>query len=107
MSQIQIEQLIFGITRMTERAITLSEAGMIDDAMDVLDNRERAITILLDYQDIDLNFAPMLSHLDKLNEQLLNTLLTVREKTQSEVASAHKNNTASKAYQNNQLKPDR
>jgi molecular chaperone GrpE (heat shock protein) len=107
MKTIPLEQLIFGITRMTERAISLIEAGMVEDALDVIDNRERALKILLEFQEIDNALAPMITHLDKLNEQLLEALQTVKIKTQSDVATAHKNTEVNKAYQTNQTKSDR
>jgi len=102
--KLETSHLTWRILRLTEKAITLLDTGRIDDAMALVDNRERALNLLATRADITPADATILREIDKLNELLMAKFLEVREQIQKDIATTHKNGTAHRAYQSNQVK---
>jgi hypothetical protein len=104
MNNLTNAEIIFQITRLTERAIALIDSGHINESLDMIENRDRAVNILMSAQNIEDTLAPQLKRLDELNEVLLNKLVTVKEQNQIEIADTHKKSQVHKAYQSTQVK---
>ncbi len=102
--KIETSHLTWRVLRLTEKAITLLESGRLEDAIAVVDNRERALNLLASRADITVADVTILNEIDKLNEVLLNMFVQSREQTQRDIASTHKNSKAHRSYQSNQVK---
>ncbi|MBY0516218.1 MAG: hypothetical protein K2P81_04880 [Bacteriovoracaceae bacterium] len=102
--KIETSHLTWRVLRLTEKAITLLESGRVDDAIAVVDNRERALNLLATRADITVADVTILNEIDKLNEILLSKFIESKEQTQKDIASTHKNGTAHRSYQSNQVK---
>lgn len=101
---LETSHLAWRILRLTEKAISLLDSGRIDDAFAVVDNRERALNLLVSRKDITASDGTILQEVDKLNERLLEKFLEAKEQIQREIGTTHKQGTAHRAYQSNQLK---
>ena len=82
----------------------LIDSGKLDDALALVDNRERALNLLASRADVTAADATILQEVDKLNTQLLEKFLEVRENLQRDIATQHKQGTAHRAYQSTQVK---
>jgi hypothetical protein len=101
---IETGHLAWKILRLTEKAITLLESGRVDDAMAIVDNRERALNILVNRQDITSAETTILQEIDKLNERLLSRFVEAKEQIQRDLSTTHKQGNAHRAYHSNQVK---
>ena len=104
MNDLTHEEIIFQVTRLTERAIALLDSGHLNESLDIIDNRDRAVNILLQSATIDENLASAIKRLDDLNEILLNKLMNIKEQNQVEIADTFKKSKLHKAYQVTQVK---
>ena len=104
MNELTHEEILFQVTRLTERAIALIDSGHIEESLDIIDNRDRAVSILLQSKTIDESLAPALKRLDDLNEILLNKLVSIKDQNQMEIADTFKKSKLHKAYQVTQVK---
>ena len=96
--------LVWKIQRITESAISLVDSDRIDEALALVENRDRAINILMKKNNISLDDFKSLEDLDKLNSLLLEKFLAARDRIKSEIQATHKNNEAHKAYHSGQVK---
>ncbi len=102
--KLETSHLTWRILRLTEKALALLESNQLDDALAVVDNRERAMNLLATRADITTADAAILIEVDKLNERLLEKFVETREKIQQEISTTHKQGTAPRAYHSNQVK---
>ena len=102
--KLETSHLTWKILRLTEKALVLLESGRVDDAMAVVDNRERAMNLLATRADVSAADAEILTEVDKLNQRLLEKFLETREQMQKDIATTHKQGTAHKAYHSSQVK---
>lgn len=96
--------LTWRVLRLTEKAITLLDSGRLDDALAVVDNRERALNLLATRADITDADATILQEVDKLNTRLLEKFVEAKEQLQRDIATQHKQGSAHRAYHSNQVK---
>jgi hypothetical protein len=97
-------QLIWKIFRLTENAISMIDAGKLDEALEIVDNRERALNIISKKSNLTEQDMQTLQGLDRLNNVLLEKFVQAREKLKSEIQTTHLNNEAHKAYHSGQVK---
>ena len=102
--KVETSHLTWKILRLTEKALTLLESSRLDDALAVVDNRERAMNLLATRADISEADAAILNEVDKLNQRLLEKFIETREQLQRDIATTHKQSTAHRSYQSNQVK---
>lgn len=104
MDNIDQSQLVWKILRLTETAISLVDSNKIDEALALIENRDRAMSILMRKISINDEDIQTLTNLDKLNTVLLDKLINSRENLKNEIQSTHKTSTAHKAYHSGQTK---
>jgi len=102
--KIETSHLTWKILRLTEKALTLLDSNRLDDALAVVDNRERAMNLLATRADITDADAAILGEVDKLNQRLLEKFIETREQLQRDIATTHKQSTAHRSYHSNQVK---
>jgi hypothetical protein len=102
--KLETSHLTWRVLRLTEKAITLLDSGRLDDALALIDNRERALNLLATRADITTADATILNEVDKLNERLLAKFLEAREQLKREITTQHKQGSAHRAYHPNQVK---
>lgn len=86
------------VYRLTEKAIQLLDAGRVDDAVAVVDNRERLLNLLATRADVTTGDADLLGQAERLNHVLLTKFEEVRERLKREIAQTHLNAEAHRAY---------
>lgn len=104
MDNIDKSQLVWKIQRLTETAISLVDSNKIDEALALVENRDRAINILMKKNNISAEDFKSLQELDVLNNLLLEKFLAARERIREEIQSTHKNSEVHKAYHSGQVK---
>ncbi len=102
--RMETSHLTWRVLRLTEKAIGLLEAGRLDDAIEVVDNRERAMNLLATRADIGPQDGQILMQVEKLNDRLLLLFTQTKENLQRDLAATHKNGSAHRAYHSNQVK---
>lgn len=98
------EQLSWKVFRLTEKAISLVDSGRLEDAISVVDNRERLLNLLATRADINENDRDILAQTDQLNEVLLKKFTDARETLKQEISRTHQNGDAHRAYHSGQVK---
>ena len=104
MDNIDKSQLVWKIQRLTETAISLVDSNKIDEALALVENRDRAMNILMKKNNISHDDFKSLQELDVLNNMLLEKFLAARERIKEEIQSAHKKSELHKAYHSGQVK---
>lgn len=102
--KLETSHLTWRVLRITEKAITLLDSGRLDDALALIDNRERALNLLATRADITPADATILNEVDKLNERLLAKFVEAREQLKKDIATQHTQGQAHRAYHPNQVK---
>jgi hypothetical protein len=102
--KLETSHLTWKVLRLTEKAITLLDSGRMDDALELVDNRERALNLLASRADIGPADLTILAEVDKLNEKLLAKFVEARDLLKQDIASQHKQGNAHRAYHSNQVK---
>ena len=97
-------ELSWKVFRLTEKAISLVDSGRLDDAILVIENRERLLNLLADRADINENDRDILGQTDKLNEVLLKKFTDAREELRQEISRNHQNGEVNRAYHSGQVK---
>ncbi len=97
-------QLAWRAFRLTEKAVSLVRSGRLDDAISVVDNRERLLNLLATRADVSEADLALLREADKTNEVLLGLMVEVRERLREEISRAHKGAEAHRAYHSGQVK---
>jgi len=97
-------QLSWKVFRLTEKAISLVGSGRLEDAIGVIDNRERLLNLLATRADISQADRDILAETDKLNEVLLKKFTDAREALRQEISRTHQSGEAHKAYHSGQVK---
>lgn len=97
-------QLVWKILRLTETAISLVDSNKIDEALALVENRDRAMNILMKKTSINNEDIQTLTNLDQLNTILLDKLIEARENLKNDIQATHKSNTVHKAYHSSQIK---
>lgn len=96
--------LSWKVFRLTEKAISLLDSGRLDDAIAVVENRERLLNLLSTRADIEETDSSLLLEAEKLNQVLLLKFNEARERLKQEISQTHKGAEAHRAYQSNSLK---
>lgn len=104
MDSIDKSQLVWKIQRLTETAISLVDSNKIDEALALVENRDRAMNILMKKNNISQDDFRSLQELDVLNNILLEKFLLARERIKEEIQSSRKNSELHKAYHSGQVK---
>lgn len=104
MDSIDKSQLVWKIQRLTETAISLVDSSKIDEALALVENRDRAMNILMKKNNISQDDFKSLQELDVLNNILLEKFLAARERIKDEIQNTHKNSELHKAYHSGQVK---
>lgn len=97
-------QLSWKVFRLTEKAISLVDSGRLEDAVSVVDNRERLLNLLATRADVNENDRDILAQTDKLNEVLLKKFTDARETLRQEISRTHQNGELNRAYHSGQVK---
>lgn len=97
-------QLAWRAFRLTEKAISMMQTGRIDDAVALVENRDRLMNLLATRADVTEADYALLKEADKLNAILLDLMLEARERLREEIGRTHQNATAHRAYQSGQVK---
>jgi ABC-type amino acid transport substrate-binding protein len=96
--------LSWKVFRLTEKAISLLDSGRLDDAIAVIDNRERLLNLLSTRADVAATDSSLLLEAEKLNQILLLKFTEARERLRQEISQSHKNAELHRAYQSNTVK---
>jgi hypothetical protein len=102
--KIESSHLVWKILTLTEKAISLAESGQIDEALNVIENRERAMSILSGRQNISETDNQTLGQVGQLNEILLTKLIEAKDDLKREIGNTQRANKAHKSYHSNQVK---
>ena len=97
-------QLSWKVFRLTEKAVSLIESGRLEDAIAVVDNRERLLNLLATRADVTPADQSILAQTESLNEVLLKKFTEVREKLRQEISRTHQDSEAHRAYHSGQVK---
>lgn len=97
-------QISWKVFRLTEKAVSLVDTGRLEDAIAVVDNRERLLNLLATRADISPADQQILQETDKLNEILLQKFTLARENLRREISSTHQKSDAHRAYHSGQVK---
>jgi hypothetical protein len=97
-------ELSWKVFRLTEKAISLVDTGRIDDAISVVENRERLLNLLATRADITETDRDILAQTDKLNEILLQKFVDAREAMRQEIGRTHQGAEVNRAYHSGQVK---
>ncbi len=97
-TELNTGSLAWKVYRLTEKAIQLIEATRVDDAIAVVDNRERLLNLLATRVDVTAADAELLGQAERLNQLLLTKFEEVRERLKREISQTHKNAEVHRAY---------
>lgn len=97
-------QLSWKVFRLTEKALSLIDSGRLEDAIAVIDNRERLLNLLATRADVTSADQSILAQTESLNETLLKKFTEVRDKLKQEISRTHLDGEAHRAYHSGQVK---
>lgn len=93
------------VLTLTNKAISLLENNLIDDALAVIENRERALSLISSGKtNLTQEDYQILRDIAPLNDQLLTKLQEARKNVKEEISQTQKNSEAHKAYHSGQVK---
>lgn len=96
--------LSWKVFRLTEKAISLVDSGKLEDAIAVIDNRERLLNLITTRSDLSAADQDILAQTDKLNQVLLQKFLEAREAIKQEISRTHQSGDVHRAYHSGQVK---
>lgn len=97
-------QLSWRVFQLTEKAIALIDSGRVDDAVAVVENRERLLNLLATRADITTDDTEILQDAEKLNSTLLAKFTEARDEMRKELQRTQRGAEAHRAYHSGQVK---